>query len=126
MSDYRGTGPTTAFLKTFRRLLRDQAFRVATTFLAVMIATGTFVYTIVEEWSLLDSLYFAVIAASTVGFGDLAPVTDVGKIYTIVYVLVTTGLDVLLYRPPPRFATLLSKMQRVIVNEPRITAKPPP
>ena len=72
--------------------MRDQAFRVATSFLAVMVATGTIVYTIVEDWSPLDSLYFSVIAASTVGFGDFAPQTDIGKIYTIVYVLVTTGL----------------------------------
>ena len=92
MSDYRAPGPTTAFLATFRRLLRDQAFRVAAVFLAVMIASGTVVYTVVEEWSPLDSLYFSVIAASTVGFGDFAPETDLGKIYTIVYVLVTTGL----------------------------------
>ena len=47
---------------------------------------------IVEEWTLLDSLYFSVITASTVGFGDFTPETDIGKIYTMIYVLVTTGL----------------------------------
>jgi hypothetical protein len=92
MSDYRGPAPTTAFLTTFRKLLRDQTFRVAAGFLAVMIASGTIFYMLVEDWSLLDSLYFSVITASTVGFGDFAPATDIGKAYTIVYVLVTTGL----------------------------------
>ena len=92
MSDYRGPAPTTAFLTTFRKLLRDQTFRVAAGFLAAMIASGTVVYMLVEEWSPLDSLYFSVITASTVGFGDFAPDTDIGKAYTIVYVLVTTGL----------------------------------
>ena len=92
MNDYRRRGPTAAFLTTFRRLLRDQAFRVGAVFLAVMLISGTIVYTVVEGWSLLDSLYFSVIAASTVGFGDFAPATDIGKIYTIIYVLVTTGL----------------------------------
>ena len=53
---------------------------------------GTIVYMIVEDWTLLDSLYFSVITASTVGFGDFSPETDTGKIYTMVYVLVTTGL----------------------------------
>ena len=47
---------------------------------------------IVEDWTLLDSLYFSVITASTVGFGDFTPETDIGKIYTMIYVLVTTGL----------------------------------
>ena len=92
MSDYRGPAPTTAFLTTFRRLLRDQTFRVAAGFLAAMIASGTIVFMLVEDWSPLDSLYFSVITASTVGFGDFAPETDIGKAYTIVYVLVTTGL----------------------------------
>ncbi|MGD8682332.1 MAG: potassium channel family protein [Chloroflexota bacterium] len=92
MNDYRRRGPTAAFLSTFRRLLRDQTFRVAAVFLAVMITSGTIIYTVVEGWSMLDSLYFSVIAASTVGFGDFAPTTDIGKIYTIIYVLVTTGL----------------------------------
>lgn len=87
-----GPGPTTVFITTFRSLMRDETFRIAVTFLGAMIALGTAVYTLVEGWSPLDSLYFAVITASTVGFGDLTPGTDVGKLYTILFVLVSTGL----------------------------------
>ena len=92
MSDHRRHSPTAAFLATFRGLLRDDAFRIAAAFLGAMIALGTIVYVIVEDWTLLDSLYFSVITASTVGFGDFTPETDIGKIYTMIYVLVTTGL----------------------------------
>ena len=92
MSDHRRHSPTAAFLATFRGLLRDDAFRIAAAFLGAMIALGTIVYVIVEDWTLLDSLYFSVITASTVGFGDFTPETDVGKIYAMVYVLVSTGL----------------------------------
>ena len=87
-----GVRPTTVFLATFRSLLQDETFRVAVSFLGAMIAAGTVVYSFVEGWTLLDSLYFSVITAATVGYGDFHPVTDIGKLYTIVYVLVTTGL----------------------------------
>ena len=116
MSDYRGPAPTTAFLTTFRKLLRDQTFRVAAGFLAVMIASGTIVYVLVEDWSPLDSLYFSVIAASTVGFGDFAPETDIGKAYTIVYVLVTTGLLLLV------LGRVATEMIATRVETPRPTA----
>ena len=92
MSDHRRHSPTAAFLATFRGLLRDDAFRIAAAFLGAMIAFGTIVYVVVEDWSLLDSLYFSVITASTVGFGDFTPETDIDKIYTMIFVLVTTGL----------------------------------
>ena len=116
MSDYRGRGPTAAFLATFRRLLGDSGFRVAAAFLAAMIASGTVIFTLVEEWSPLDSLYFSVITASTVGYGDFAPETDIGKIYAILYVLVTTGLLLLVLS---RVATeMISDRVRASASEP--------
>ncbi len=33
----------------------------------------------------LDSTYFLVITATTIGYGDIVPVTNVGKIVTIFY-----------------------------------------
>jgi len=36
---------------------------------------------------LVDSLYFRVIAVTTVGFGDISPSTDASKLFTVVYVL---------------------------------------
>ena len=88
--------PIANFLQTLRFLLRDEAFRAAFAILVGMMITGTVFYTIVEGWNVLDSLYFAVIAASTVGFGDFAPQTSAGKVFTIVYVLVSVGLLVLM------------------------------
>ena len=87
--------PFTNFLITLRHLLADESFRAAFVSLAVLMLAGTVFYTVVEGWSPLDSLYFAVIAAATVGFGDFAPQTDLGKGFTIIYVLVGVGLLVL-------------------------------
>lgn len=88
--------PFRAFVVTLRRLLRDDGFRAAFAMLAALMAMGTVFYMIVEGWGPLDSLYFAVIAAATVGFGDFAPQTDLGKGFTIIYVLIGVGLLVMI------------------------------
>lgn len=53
---------------------------------------GTYFYTHVEHWKLLDSFYFTVTTLATVGYGDLTPKTDIGKIFTIMYIMIGVGL----------------------------------
>jgi voltage-gated potassium channel Kch len=52
-----------------------------------LLAIGTVVYRLLEDWSWVDSLYFSVVAVTTVGFGDLTPSTDASKLFTVVYIL---------------------------------------
>jgi len=56
------------------------------------VAVGTVVYSILEGWSLLDSLYFCVVTLATVGFGDLHPTTDAAKLFTVGYIVVGVGI----------------------------------
>ncbi len=79
------------FLRVLRNALRDPAFRGLAISVALVLALGTAIYPIVEGWSVLDSLYFCVITLTTVGFGDLAPETTAGKIFTILYVFMGLG-----------------------------------
>ena len=53
------------------------------------------IYHRVEGWNYLDSTYFLVITATTIGYGDLTPQTDLGKIITIFYSFV--GIAVVFY-----------------------------
>jgi voltage-gated potassium channel len=59
-----------------------------------LILIATIFYWIVEGWSLLDAAYFAVVTIATVGYGDLAPHTTLGKIFTIGYIVSGIGIFV--------------------------------
>jgi voltage-gated potassium channel len=59
-----------------------------------LILIATVFYWVVEGWSLLDAAYFAVVTIATVGYGDLAPHTTLGKIFTIGYIVSGIGIFV--------------------------------
>ncbi len=66
-------------------------------FLAVfffLIVIGTLGFMIIEKKSLIDAAYFVIVTMATVGYGDIHPVTQLGKIFTIV--LVVTGVGTFL------------------------------
>ena len=85
--------PFKEFVQAIRAQLDDDAFRATLVLFLGLLVAGTIVYSIVEGWSPLDSLYFSVVTLATVGYGDLHPVTDLGKAFTILYIL--TGVGVL-------------------------------
>ena len=57
-----------------------------------MLSVGSVFYHFVEGWSWIDSMYFSFISLTTVGFGDITPNTDLGKVFTIFYLTVGIGL----------------------------------
>lgn len=78
-------------LRRLWRLFREPEFRALAVFSGLILLLGSAFYHQVEGWSWLDSFYFSVITLATVGFGDFAPKTDLGKIFTIIYLLVGVG-----------------------------------
>lgn len=56
-----------------------------------LIGMGTVFYHVVEDWKLIDSLYFSTVTLTTIGYGDFVPKTDAGKLFTVFYVLIGVG-----------------------------------
>jgi voltage-gated potassium channel len=63
--------------------------------LFLVLAAGVVGYMIVEGWSLIDSAYMTVIALTTVGFSEVRPLSDTGKLFTML--LVVAGVAGLAY-----------------------------
>ncbi|HEY5729981.1 MAG TPA: potassium channel family protein [Anaerolineales bacterium] len=72
--------------------LKDKEFRALFIWVVIVIAIGTTFYARVEGWRVLDALYFTIITLTTIGYGDLTPQTDAGKIFTMVYIFVGISL----------------------------------
>ena len=61
--------------------------------LLILTALGTVgIYFIESEYTVLDALYMAVITLSGVGFREVHPLSDPGKIFIIVYLVLGLGL----------------------------------
>ena len=58
----------------------------------VFSAFGTIGYHLIERWSWFDSLYMTVITFSTVGYGEVHPLSHQGRIFTIFLIIVGVGL----------------------------------
>jgi voltage-gated potassium channel len=65
--------------------------RVALGLLALAIGGGTLGYMAIEGWDLLDALYMTVLTISTVGYGEVHPLTTHGKFLTIFIILFGVG-----------------------------------
>jgi voltage-gated potassium channel Kch len=74
----------------YRRITRS--FRAAAIVSFVTILGGSIFYHLVEDLSWIDSVYLSVITLATVGYGDITPHTNAGKIFTIFYVLFGIGI----------------------------------
>lgn len=97
------------FLKAIHRSWADETFRAGLAVAVLILISGTTFYRTVEGWSWIDSLYFSVTTMSTVGLGDLSPVTQFGKVFTVFYIFAGVGV----------FVALFAQFARAIVVDPK-------
>jgi len=53
----------------------------------ILIITGTISLSIVEDWDIFNSLYMTLITITTVGFGEIQPLSDKGRVIVIFILL---------------------------------------
>ena len=67
---------------------------------------GTVGYIYLEDYSWMDAFYMTVITVSTVGFGEIAPLHPVGKLFTSLLIITTFGT----------FAYVISMITRYLIS----------
>jgi len=73
----------------YRRLFIDVIL------LLLILVGGTIGYVVIEGWDTFDALYMTVTTLTTVGFQEVHPLTQAGKIFTMV--LIISGVGFMLY-----------------------------
>ncbi len=64
-----------------------QAFRLPLILTVLTMLVGTIGYVLIDNFTVLDAVYQTGITFTTVGFGEIAPVSDAGRIFTITLII---------------------------------------
>ena len=91
-------------LEALRSMWSDRDARGPLLLVLSLLIVGTIFYMLVEGWTVVDAVYFCAMSLGTVGYGDVVPETDVGKLFTVFYVL--SGIGILV----SFFTTLTAKV----------------
>jgi voltage-gated potassium channel len=84
--------PLWDYLQSTWEVIKSPRTRPPLMILVPLITVGTVFFHFVEHWKWIDSFYFCVVTLATVGFGDLSPETNVGKLFTTAYILLGIGI----------------------------------
>lgn len=76
--------------REYQKLQRN--FQIVGAIAAFVLTFGAIFYHYVEKLNWLDAFYLCTITLATVGYGDIAPHTNAGKLFTIFYVIIGIGI----------------------------------
>lgn len=79
----------------FKVMLQGPEIQLTIGVLLVTLTIGTIGYMVFERWTFVNSFYMAVITLTTVGYGEVEPLSEQGRIFSIF--LIFGGVTVLAY-----------------------------
>lgn len=82
--------PTEMTVKEAHNIRRN--FRLLAAATLGVLALGAIFMHYIEKLSWVNSVYFSVVSLTTVGYGDIVPTTDAGKIFVCLYLLAGIGI----------------------------------
>lgn len=68
-----------------------RGFQVSLLILLGLIGTAALVYMVLEHMSFTDALYMTIITITTVGFGEVRPLSPPGRMFTIILIILGAG-----------------------------------
>ena len=75
---------------------------------------GAVFYHNIEKWSYFDALYFTTATLTTVGYGDITPKTELGRAFTIGYMIM--GVGIVLYGLSIISASFIEKREEEFIR----------
>ena len=82
------------FSAVWHGIKEDETFRILLVLLLTSLVGGIYFYWSEEGWSVIDAFYFCVMTMSTIGQGGLEPTSDLSKVFTAVYSILSIGIFV--------------------------------
>ena len=73
------------------RVTPARRFAFAIAGIVLIVLSGTAGYMLIEQMRFIDALYMSVITVSTVGFGEVKPLSPVGRLFTIGLIVIGVG-----------------------------------
>ncbi|MCB9203044.1 MAG: potassium channel protein [Flavobacteriales bacterium] len=98
-----------------------QKIGISLLILVVSLITGVIGYMTIEGYSVLEAVWFTVITFTSVGFGELRPLSNEGRIFTIFLMLFGTGF--VLYAVSIIAAELLDQRFIIAINRNKMEKK---
>ncbi|MEO8763474.1 MAG: potassium channel family protein [Ginsengibacter sp.] len=85
---------------------RSSPFVARLSVLGLIMLTGIMGYIIIGRYSFIDALYMTVITLATIGYEEVHPLSEAGKIFTIIFIISSFAV----------FAYIISSLTRDIVS----------
>ena len=101
--------------------MKKKRIILAISTLILLFVIGIAFYTRVEGWRSVDAFYFTGVTITTIGYGDIAPKTDIGKIFTVFFALMGVSLTLFILATLAehyfsREHVLINKVEEQITN----------
>lgn len=72
---------------------KNRSFGILFPLLFIVLFSGTAGYYILgQNWTLLESFYMTIITLTTIGFGEIKPLSEEGRIFTVFLIIAGMGV----------------------------------